>query len=154
MFRPIMAACILLLAACQFNTPQPTAIALLPIRLISFLMVGGLGVLVQLSALGTLLSAGLAFLSAEILAVLTAMTFNFFLNNIFTYRDRRLRGRRIIGGLLSYYAVCSVGALANIGIGTWVNAQESRWWVAGLAGVVVGAVWNFAASAFVTWRKP
>lgn len=126
----------------------------IPIRLISFLMVGGLGVLVQLSALGTLLSAGLAFLSAEILAVLTAMTFNFFLNNIFTYRDRRLRGRRIIGGLLSYYAVCSVGALANIGIGTWVNAQESRWWVAGLAGVVVGAVWNFAASAFVTWRKP
>lgn len=37
MFRPIIVACLLLLAACQFNTaPQPTALALLPIRLISF----------------------------------------------------------------------------------------------------------------------
>ena len=124
-----------------------------PVRLLSFLAVGGIGVVVHLSVLGSALALGSAFLTAEIVATMTAMTANFFLNNIFTYHDRRLRGWQIPRGILSYYAVCSIGGLANIGIGTWLNGQNSNWWIAGLAGVLVGAVWNFAASSFVTWRK-
>jgi dolichol-phosphate mannosyltransferase len=124
-----------------------------PLRLISFLGVGGMGVGVHLSLLGLSLWSGLGFLEAEIIAVIGAISFNFTLNNIFTYRDRRLRGRKMIAGLLSFFAVCSVGAIANIGIGTWINGTDGRWWLAGLAGTVVGAVWNFAASSFVTWRK-
>ena len=124
-----------------------------PLRLLAFLIVGGLGVGVHLSVLGTALWAGTAFLSAEIIAVVTAMTFNFFINNIFTYRDRQLRGWKLVRGLLTFYAVCTIGGIANIGIGNWVNAQDGRWWLAGLAGVIVGAVWNFAASSFLTWRK-
>jgi dolichol-phosphate mannosyltransferase len=125
----------------------------IPLRLLAFLSVGALGVVVQLSALGTLLWAGLTFFTAEIIAVLTAMTSNFFVNNIFTYRDRRLRGWAALRGLITFYAVCAVGALANIGVGSWVNDLDGRWWLAGLAGTVVGAIWNFAASSFVTWRK-
>jgi dolichol-phosphate mannosyltransferase len=124
-----------------------------PLRLLSFLGIGGMGVGVHLSLLGLSLWLGLGFLQAEIVAVLGAISFNFTLNNIFTYRDRRLRGRKIIAGLFSFFAVCSVGAVANIGIGTWINGNDGRWWLAGLAGTVVGAVWNFAASSFVTWRK-
>jgi dolichol-phosphate mannosyltransferase len=60
---------------------------------------------------------------------------------------------KAVWGLFTFYAVCGVGALANIGIGTWFNAQANQWWVAGLAGVLVGAVWNFVASSFVTWRR-
>jgi dolichol-phosphate mannosyltransferase len=124
-----------------------------PVRLLSFLAVGGIGVFVHLSVLGSALAFGTAFLAAEIVATMTAMTANFFLNNIFTYHDRRLRGWKILPGMLSYYAVCGIGGLANIGIGTWLNGQNSSWWIAGLAGVLVGAVWNYAASSFVTWRK-
>ncbi len=124
-----------------------------PMRLLSFLFVGGLGVGVHLTILGTCLAVGLAFLLAQIIAVTVAMTFNFFLNNIFTYRDRRLRGWKMVRGLLSFYAVCMVGGAANVGIGNWVNAQDGRWWLAGMAGVVIGAVWNFAAASFVTWKK-
>jgi dolichol-phosphate mannosyltransferase len=124
-----------------------------PLRLISFLGVGGMGVGVHLSLLGLSLWSGIGFLEAEIIAVIGAISFNFTLNNIFTYRDRRLRGRKMIAGLFSFFAVCSIGAIANIGIGTWINGTDGRWWLAGLAGTVVGAVWNFAASSFVTWRK-
>ena len=124
-----------------------------PFRLLSFLAVGGLGVGVHMAVLGASLAMGAPFLSAEIAAVAVAMTFNFYLNNIFTYHDRRLQGWSMLRGLISFYAVCSIGGFANIGIGTWLNAQQSTWWLAGLAGVIVGAVWNFAASSFVTWRK-
>lgn len=125
----------------------------LPPRLMMFLIVGGLGVFVHMAMLGGLLGLGASFLVGEIAAVISAMTFNFFLNNVFTYRDRKLHGWKMVAGLLSFYAVCGVGALANVGIGMWVNAQDGRWWIAGLAGVLIGAVWNFAASSFITWRK-
>lgn len=124
-----------------------------PVRLLKFLMVGGFGVIVHLSILRTLLGTGQGFATAQTTAVMTAIAFNFFLNNSFTYADRKLKGWALLGGLASFYAISALGAIANIGIGTWVAAQNERWWVAGVAGVLVGAVWNFAMSAALTWRK-
>ncbi len=127
---------------------------IVPIRLILFLMVGALGVAVHLSVLGGLLFSGLvAFASAQAAAVWAAMTFNFTLNNVFTYSDRRLRGVRFFAGLASFYAVCLVGAAANVGVGTWFHGAEHSWWLSGIAGALIGAVWNFAASSAVTWRR-
>jgi dolichol-phosphate mannosyltransferase len=117
---------------------EKTVGRVIPIRLLMFLSVGLLGVGIHLGVLGTLIAFD---------------TFNFALNNIFTYRDRRLRGVRFVTGLISFYAVCLIGAAANIGIGTWMHDLHRAWWVAGVAGAIVGAVWNYAASSFVTWRK-
>ena len=124
-----------------------------PVRLIKFLMVGGLGVFVHLAVLRAVLGTGSAFVAAQTAAVMTAIAFNFFLNNSFTYADRKLKGWRLIGGLASFYAISALGAVANIGIGTWMAGQDERWWVAGVAGVVDGAIWNFAMSSELTWRK-
>jgi dolichol-phosphate mannosyltransferase len=124
-----------------------------PVRLLKFLMVGGLGVFVHLAVLRTILGTGSAFVTAQTAAVMTAIAFNFFLNNSFTYADRKLRGRRLIGGLASFYAISALGAVANLGIGTWMAGHDERWWIAGVAGVVVGAIWNFAMSSALTWRK-
>lgn len=122
-------------------------------RLMSFLSVGAAGVGVHLGVLGTALALGIWFEYSQTIAVLCAMTFNFFLNNIFTYRDRRLTGWKIVPGLISFYAICAMGAAANIGVGTWVNDNDGRWWLAGVAGAAVGAIWNFAMSSVLTWRK-
>lgn len=124
-----------------------------PVRLLKFLMVGGLGVFVHLAVLRMILGTGSPFVAAQSAAVMTAIAFNFFLNNSFTYADRKLKGWRLVGGLASFYAISALGAVANIGIGTWMAGQDERWWVAGVAGVVVGAIWNFAMSSALTWRK-
>jgi dolichol-phosphate mannosyltransferase len=127
---------------------------IVPIRLILFMLVGGLGVGVHLGVLGGMLLSGLvSFTMAQAAAVWTSMTFNFALNNIFTYSDRRLRGSRFVTGLFSFYAVCLVGAAANVGVGTWIHGTNHSWWVAGVAGALIGSVWNFAASSVITWRK-
>lgn len=125
----------------------------IPVRLLKFLMVGALGVIVHLAVLGSLLGFGDSFLTAQTGAVMVAIAFNFFLNNSFTYADRTLRGWKMLGGLASFYAISALGALANIGIGTWMAGQDERWWIAGVAGVLVGAIWNFAMSSALTWRK-
>ena len=81
------------------------------------------------------------------------MTSNFFLNNLFTYRDRRLRGVACCAGFLPFYAICALGTVANVGIAGYVFSKDEVWWLAGLAGVVVGSVWNYAVSSVFTWKQ-
>src|SRR6266852_5184012 len=88
-----------------------------PVRFVLFALIGALGVGTHLLTLwfGThVLLIGFAI--AQTAATLVAMTGNFLLNNLFTYRDRRLRGRRLWTGLISFYAVCGAGPAANVGL--------------------------------------
>ncbi len=125
---------------------------LVSVRFLMFGIVGASGVVVHLVSLRTGL-VGLSFNYAQLLATFIAMTWNFFLNNHLTYRDRRLRGFAVIKGLVSFYLVCSVGVVANVGVADWIYGMDSSWWLAGTAGAAMGAVWNYAASSVLTWRK-
>ena len=126
-----------------------------PVRFVAFAIVGGAGVLVHMAVMAALLSSGLEFTTSQTAATLSAMVFNYSVNNELTYRDRRRRGRRWVTGLLSFIAACSVGALANIGIASYLfGHHRARWFVAALAGILVGAVWNYAVTTLYTWGKP
>ncbi len=125
-----------------------------PVKLVQFGAIGILGVGVHLALLYLTLNAlGTGFAFAQAAAVLGAMTFNFALNNRFTYRDRQLKGLAWVGGLFSFYLVCSLGAVANVGIGSLVYEQFHGWWIAGIAGAIVGSVWNYVASGWLTWTR-
>ena len=125
-----------------------------PVKLLQFGAIGMLGVGVHLALLYLALNpAGAPFAAAQAAAVLGAMTFNFALNNKFTYRDRQLKGWAWVGGLFSFYLVCSLGAVANVGIGSLVYEQLHGWWIAGVAGAIVGSVWNYVASSWLTWTR-
>ncbi len=89
---------------------------------------------------GGLKLAALEFGVAQSLATFVAMTSNFFLNNILTYRDQRLRGWQIFRGLFTFYGICAIGATANVGIASYLFNANQTWWVAGVLGVIVGAV--------------
>lgn len=125
-----------------------------PVRFISFALVGGFGVFVHFFVL-TLLFKGFAtsFVAAQASATIVAISNNFFLNNMLTYRDQRLRGRRLFLGWLSFNLVCLTGATANIGIADWLFSHQSYWVFSALAGVAVSVVWNYAMSSIFTWRK-
>jgi dolichol-phosphate mannosyltransferase len=125
-----------------------------PVRFLMFTGVGSIGVVLHMAVLAAALNVGLPFLSAQTAATAIAIAGNFFLNNTLTYRDKRLRGfGRLLLGLLSFYAVCAVGAVANVGIANFLFVQDYAWWVSGICGILVGAVWNYATSALFTWRK-
>ena len=125
-----------------------------PVRFVMFAAVGGLGVIVHMALLMSLLAAGFIFFDGQVAATVGAMTFNFFLNNQLTYRDRRLRGwRKVALGLASFFAVCSVGAVANVGIANVLFERDYSWWLSAIAGILVGVVWNFAATSVFTWGR-
>jgi dolichol-phosphate mannosyltransferase len=122
-----------------------------PLRFLSFAIVGALGVLVHLLVL-----AGahpfLSFGAAQTAATVVAMIFNFALNNQVTYRDQRLRGARLWRGLALFMVVCGIGAVANIGIARMLVANREADLAAGAMGAVIGVVWNYAVSATLVWR--
>jgi len=124
------------------------------LRFLMFAMVGGTGLFVHL---GTLFIAlrflGLSFAVSQAAGAFVAMTSNFILNNFLTYRDQRLKGFAILGGLLAFYLVCSVGLFANVGVAFSVYDKQPIWWLAGAAGALMGVVWNYAMSGLFVWRK-
>jgi len=127
---------------------------LVPVRFALFGLIGVLGLGVHLGVLRTCLAVpSLGFTGAQAVATVVAMTSNFFLNNLFTYRDQRLKGWRLIRGLLSFYLICAVGAVGNVGIAAYVFAANNVWWLAGISGAIVGSVWNYAVSSVFTWRR-
>jgi dolichol-phosphate mannosyltransferase len=90
------------------------------VRFVLFVAVGGLGLRSPGCSRLSLNLLRLSFLLAQSVAVLVAMTFDFTVNIFFTYRDRRLTGLRFIYGLVSFYLVCLVGAVANVGVGIYI----------------------------------
>lgn len=123
----------------------------IPVRFILFSAVGSFGVLVHLATLWLCLPL-VAFPVAQAVATLTAMTSNFTLNNALTYRDRRLRGTRFITGLITFYVICGIGAAANVGVASSIFYRDYSWWISGVAGAMVGVLWNYVVSSVVTWR--
>ena len=86
-------------------------------------------------------------------SVIVAIASNFILNNFFTYRDQRLKSWRLLRGLLTFYVICSIGAVANVDVAAYVFHERPVWWLAGVAGALVGSVWNYAVSAVFTWKR-
>jgi len=124
-----------------------------PIRFVSFALVGGSGVFVHAAVLALLFKfLNTSFIVGEIGAAMTAITSNFLLNNALTYRDQRLKGVGIFFGWLKFNLVCAMGAVANVGIANWLFVQNSMWLVSALVGIAVGVVWNYAVSSVFTWR--
>lgn len=129
---------------------------IVPVSFLLFAGVGALGVAGHLIVLKLCLTlVGLGFPTSQAIATGFAIVGNFVLNNVFTFRENRLRGRRFLGGLVTFAAICSVGAVANVNVASFLfgPAVHSAWWLAGLAGAVMSLVWNYAVSSVVTWRR-
>jgi dolichol-phosphate mannosyltransferase len=125
-----------------------------PVRFLFFAAVGASGVAIHMAILATLLWFGNTFIIAQAAATLTALVSNFFINNALTFRDMRIKGPvPLLLGLLSFAAISAVGAIGNVGVASFLFTQHYAWWVSGLCGILVGAVWNYAASSVITWRQ-
>lgn len=126
--------------------------ARIPLRLMSYMAVGASGVGVQVATSGLLHGlAGAPLMVSLATGVLAAMTSNFFLNNRITYRDRALRNRALARGLLSFYAIGAIGAVANVLGADWVYGALHSLPVASSSGALLSMMWNFGANSLVTW---
>jgi dolichol-phosphate mannosyltransferase len=121
------------------------------IRFLLFCLVGLSGVGVHLALLKVALVA-LSFTAAQTAATVLTTVWNYTLNNTITYGDQRLTGWSYLMGLVRFQIVCGIGLVSNVGVATLIYASDTTWWIAGLGGAVMGAVWNYAVSSVFVWR--
>lgn len=126
----------------------------IPTRFAIFGMVGAVGVAVHLISLFFLFHrAHFVFANAQLASTYIAMTGNFILNNVITYRDRKLKGARFLRGLVAFWIACSLGALANVSVARSLLLWNVPWIFAGLGGIVISSVWNYILNDLFTWNS-
>jgi len=129
--------------------------AAVPVRFVLFAGIGALGLVAHLMVLRLGLTWGrLGFPAEQTVATACAIMGNFALNNLFTFRDRRLHGARMLRGFSVFSAVCALGAAASLNIASlMVSAGHDTWWSAGVVGAAMSLVWNYAVGSTLTWPK-
>jgi dolichol-phosphate mannosyltransferase len=126
----------------------------LPSKFFLFGLVGATGMIVHLVVLRILLAAvGTGFVGAQSVATAFAMVWNYFLNNALTYRDSRLVGWAALRGLISFMAICALGAVVNVVVARDLYAMTQTWFLAGAGGAAVGALLNYALTSMFTWGR-
>ena len=122
-------------------------------RFLLFCLVGMTGIAIHMLTLQVAIKiGGLRFVTAQVIATFGAITWNFALNNAITYRDRRLAGWHFLTGLIGFQLICAIGAVSNVGVASIIYNTDSRWWLAGILGALIGTAWNYLVSTVFIWR--
>ncbi|QPC97832.1 glycosyltransferase family 2 protein [Qipengyuania soli] len=127
----------------------------IPTRFALFGTVGVIGVGVHMAILyAFLLLGGANFSWSQAVATFGAMSFNFWLNNFLTYRDKRLtEAKKVFFGWVSFIVACSIGAFANVAVATTLHDRGFHTVFAALVGIGIGSVWNYALSSRFVWGR-
>jgi len=133
---------------------MPSLTKPIPLQFSLFILVGLTGTFIHLAILAiTYHSLAISFIASQTIATYTAMTCNYIANNRITFKHKRHKGKHLITGLVSFYLICSFGALVNITSAQYLYTQQINWALAGLLGGAAGSVFNYALSSTFTWKK-
>lgn len=125
----------------------------IPVSFVLFCLVGATGVVLHLALLATGLRLGLTFDTSQVLGTFVAMTYNYVVNNNITFMQRKRKGFAWFSGLLAWYAACSVGIVFNVRIADLLRSHGLGWLIAGIGGLAIAALWNYALTSVMVWRN-
>ena len=96
---------------------------------------------------------GFTFQNVLPIAVVSAATSNYLVNNWLTFRINRLRNKALFIGLLKFLIVSSLPIFANVGLASsFYNLVSPNTLFSQLAGIIVVFIWNYAASSKLVWN--
>lgn len=126
-------------------------------RFLKFCLVGALGVVVNVGLLWLLTEfLGLFYVLSAAVSIETSILFNFALNDLWTFRDRRQLGSNTLARALKYNLTCALGVGINLGILALLTEVFGVYYIiSNLIGIAGATLWNFTISTLWTWRaKP
>jgi dolichol-phosphate mannosyltransferase len=126
----------------------------IPARFFMFAGVGVTGLVVHMAILSALYKGtALGFDVAMAAAILISMVWNFWVNNLLTFRDKRLSGWGMVRGFFIFALACSLGAVISQLVGSGLERLHVHWFLAGAAGPLAGGVWNYVAASKLAWGR-
>jgi dolichol-phosphate mannosyltransferase len=126
-------------------------------RFLRYCAVGGSGVLVNMAVFSALLSLGVGYLRAGVMAVEAAIVTNFLLNEFWVFADIRTQTGFGSGvrRFLTFNLFCLGGAVINVGT-LWllVETMGLGHLFSHLFGIALATAWNYGMNANITWGIP
>ncbi len=123
------------------------------LRFARFCMVGASGVLVNMGVLFGLAGRGMYYLTAGIAAAAAATTWNFLLNDAYTWGDRRSPTWRVkVSRYLRYWVVTGAASAIQVTLLFALTTAGLPYLLANLAGIGTAAAWNFWVNGRWTWK--
>lgn len=130
-----------------------------PPRILRFIVVGGIGALVQLSSLQVYRQL-IPFQVSFFLSIETAIVSNFVLSNIWTFADRKLAAAQIpakfiqfnlaSGGSIVIQQLVALIGENTIGLKPLYIIDTGTMFA--VVGIMIGMFWNFFAYSKIVWR--
>lgn len=124
-------------------------------RFLKFCLVGGSGVVVNLGTYWLLTRGGdVKDLVAEPVGIELSILSNFALNELWTFRDRRLAGNDgVLHRVLKFNLVCGMGALLNFGVFYFLTRVFDLYDMLAILVAIMGAtLFNFGFNKWWTWK--
>jgi putative flippase GtrA len=131
-------------------------------RVLKFLVVGGIGVFVNLAVMALLIQAGFSGdWRTSAIASAAGAFHNYLLNNHWTFSDRRRNGRALINGAFLYLPMSAVAiAITTVSYSILSHARfrttfgTSSLYLLGaqLVSILCGTYFNYALNKTFTWR--
>lgn len=127
---------------------------LVPLRFTKFIIVGFLGSFVHFFLLALCFkSLNFSYQYSLIIAIEMAIIFNFFVNNIWTFGDFKLKKSKIITGLLKFNLASVFGGFISFIVSVYfLESMKIHWALSSLIGAMAGALWNYNLSKILTWK--
>jgi dolichol-phosphate mannosyltransferase len=124
------------------------------LRFLKFIAVGISGTLVNLGVLKLVtIFTGWHEVIQLIPGIEVSIITNFFLNDIFTFADRRTgKTASFFGRLLKYNLIAAAGAVINWGVAALLVNTGMNIFLSDFIGIVIAFLWNYFFSTIWAWR--
>ena len=125
-----------------------------PVRFIKFGIIGLSGIIVNLTVLWSGLNLFMMSESSSLIAAIElSVISNFFLNNMWTYKDKKLTGLKAsLKGLLYFNVICLAGVFINFITAMYLKSVDIDIFFADIIGIFLAALWNYFLNSQITWR--
>lgn len=122
---------------------------------LKFCVVGSIGFIINTLVLELFVAVGFHPAIGSAVGAEVAIISNFFLNNMWTFRHRKIESNRLLGKFLQFNTT-SIGAIVlqagtvAVGSGLWGVGLYRYYYV---LGVGFGLIWNYTMYSKVIWKK-
>jgi len=153
-FKTIIEFCRQMFGIFKYTILHKTSPARKEIEMVlTFMVVGASGILVNTSALWLLVSSGIALSIAGTIATESAILTNFIFNELWTFKQLKRNEDSTINRFVMFNIVSLLGLFISVGIMLILAYFGMHYLVANLIGIFVAFIWNYLLNRSITWGK-
>ena len=121
-----------------------------------FVVVGTIGFVINTVILEALVAFGFHPVVGSVVGAEVTIISNFFFNNAWTFRERKIGGKRRTAAKFVQFNISSIGAVVIQATTIWIGSYlfgVSSYRLFYILGTIVGIAWNYMMYSKVIWKK-